>query len=113
MQMRRCHVVLTLVMAFASIITHAQELDARAHRSVVEALQLHIEDDPSVFPLEGLEGGIQNYVDGLRLTYYGYGERRYTTRTDFHPAFDVGYFPEETGNVKAVNGQTVRVRSSI
>ena len=111
MKMQHCYVVLALVLAFAATITHAQEIDARAHHSIVEALQLHIEDHPSVFPLEGLEGGIQNYVDGLRLTYYGYGERRYTTRTDFHPAFDVGYFPEETGNVKAVNGQTVRVRS--
>ena len=90
---------------------HAQEVDADAHQSFVEALQLHVEEQPSVFPLEAYEGGIQTYVDGLRFPYFSYGERRYTTRTDFHPAIDVGYFPNETGSVKAVNGQSVTVRS--
>jgi hypothetical protein len=111
MMKRPCCIVLTAVLALAATSAYPQEIDARAHRSIVETLQHHIEDHPSVFPLEALEGGVQSYVDGLRIPYYGYGERRYTTRTDFHPAFDVGYFPEETGNVNAVNGQAVRVRS--
>jgi len=98
-------------MAHAATNTHAQEIDADSHRSIVEALQLQIEDHPSVFPLEAHEGGTQSFVDGLRLPYYAYGERRYTTRTDFHPAFDVAYFPKETGTVGVLNGQKVRVRS--
>lgn len=102
---------LTAVITLAATSVCAQEIDAKSHRSIIEALQLHIKDHPSVFPLEAYEGGVQSYVDGLRYPYYGYGERRYTTRTDFHPAFDVGYFPLETGIVKEVRGNERNVRS--
>jgi hypothetical protein len=91
--------------------THAQEIDADSYHSIVEALQLHIEKHPSVFPLEANDGGIQTFVEGLRSTYYAYGERRYTHRTDFHPAFDVAYSPKETGTVQTIDGQQVIVRA--
>jgi len=96
---------------FAATNIQAQEIDADSHRSIVEALQLHIEDHPSVFPLEAYDGGVQTFLAGLRLPYFAYGERRYTTRTDFHPAIDVAYFPMESGIVEAVNGQSVEVRA--
>jgi len=47
----------------------------------------------------------------LRHAYFGYGERRYTVRTDFHPAMDVGYFPTETGFVTTEQGDSVEVRA--
>jgi hypothetical protein len=90
---------------------NAQTIDAAAHRSIAAALQAHIKAHPSVFPLESYDGGVQSFVDGLRYPYFGYGERRYSYRTDFHPAFDVAYLPLETGDIKTLQGDIVKVRA--
>ncbi len=89
----------------------AQEFDSESHRSVVAAFQNHIREHPSAFPLESPEGGVQSFVDGMRYPYFGYGERRYSYRTDFHPAFDVAYAPLETGDVTTILGDTRKVRA--
>ena len=103
--------VAALIAALTSNILQAQEIDAASHRSIVEALQVHIEEHPSVFPLESYEGGVQTFSDGLQYPYFGYGERRYSHRTDFHPAIDVAYRPLEVGEVKTVYGKTRKVRA--
>jgi len=90
---------------------HAQEIDAASHRSIVASLQAHIAEHPSVFPLESYTGGVQSFSDGLQYPYFGYGERRYSHRTDFHPAIDVAYVPLEVGEVKTVYGKTRTVRA--
>ncbi|MBT8075990.1 MAG: hypothetical protein KJN61_05935, partial [Gammaproteobacteria bacterium] len=56
----------------------AQEIDAESHRSIVAALQSHVKKHPSTFPLESLDGGAQDFAEGLQNVYFGYGERRYT-----------------------------------
>lgn len=89
----------------------AQEIDAESHRSIAAALQGQVREHPSVFPLEALAGGVQSFTDGLRYPYFGYGERRYSYRTDFHPAIDVGYVPLETGDVTTVRGESITVRA--
>jgi hypothetical protein len=88
----------------------AQQIDAASHRSIISALQNHVQENPSVFPLEALEGGVQSFVDGMRYPYFGYGERMYSHRTDFHPAFDVAYEPLEIGDVTTVLGNSRTVR---
>jgi hypothetical protein len=89
----------------------AQKTDSASLRSIVEALQEQARKSPPVFPLESYQGGIQSIEDGLRQAYFGYGERRYASRTDFHPAMDVGYFPTETGLVTTEQGESVQVRA--
>ncbi len=89
----------------------AQKIDASSASSIVKALQEQVKQDPPVFPLESFEGGIQSLEDGLRLNYFGYGERRFSDRFDFHPAMDVAYFPMETGKVKTEQGKRVKVRA--
>lgn len=103
-------IVLALCILAWSAAT-AQKIDAASHRSIAAALQEHVREHPSVFPLEALAGGVQSFDDGLRYPYFGYGERRYSYRTDFHPAFDVAYEPLETGEVTTVRGETVMVRA--
>jgi len=99
------------IFLFASGNVFAGKIDAVSLRSIVEALQEQVRTSPPVFPLESYEGGKQSVIDGLRQAYFGYGERRYTTRTDFHPAMDVGYFPTETGFVTTEQGVSVEVRA--
>lgn len=89
----------------------AQKINAQSADSIVKALQEQVKESPPAFPLESLAGGIQSIEDGLRLNYFGYGERRYTHRFDFHPAMDVGYFPKETGYVTDESGESWQVRS--
>lgn len=89
----------------------AQEIDTESHRSIVAALQSQVRKHPSTFPLESLDSGRQDFVAGLQNVYFGYGERRYTTRTDFHPAMDAGYFPRETGIVMTADEKTQKVRA--
>lgn len=89
----------------------AQKIDSQSAASIVKALQEQVKESPPAFPLESLTGGVQSIEKGLRLTYFGYGERRYTHRFDFHPAMDVGYFPKETGYVKDESGELWQVRS--
>jgi len=89
----------------------AQKINADSAASIVKALQDQVKESPSVFPLESFTGGIQSIEDGLRLNYFGYGERRYTHRFDFHPAMDVGYFPTEIGQVTDESGQSWEVRA--
>jgi hypothetical protein len=90
---------------------YAQKIDAAAHQSIVEAFQLQVKNHTSVFPLGSMEGKVQSIPDGLRNVYFGYGERRYSDRTDFHPAMDMGYFPLETGDVTTAYGKTRKVRA--
>ena len=109
-RLHRCQLLVSL---FVLIWTGAgaQTIDAEAHRSIADALQKHVKDQPSVFPLEAYDGGVQSFVDGLQYPYFGYGERKYSYRTDFHPAIDVAYMPLETGDVKMVAGNIKRVRA--
>jgi len=89
----------------------AQKIDAASAVSIVKALQEQVSENPSAFPLESYEGGPQSLAKGLRQGYFGYGERRYSHRFDFHPAMDVGYFPTEVGNVTDELGETWEVRA--
>ena len=89
----------------------AQKIDAESLRSIVAALQSQVKKHPSTFPLESLDDGAQGVAAGLQNVYFGYGERRYTTRTDFHPAMDAGYFPRETGEVMTAYEKTQEVRA--
>jgi len=89
----------------------AQRIDSTSLVSIIKALQDQVTGSPSVFPLESYEGGIQSLESGLRQAYFGYGERRYAHRFDFHPAMDVGYFPTETGRVKDESGKSWKVRA--
>lgn len=115
----RSHKVITLVsllsMVFVFLTIPVQANDSPisedAYLSIVDALQNQIQITPSAFPLEAKDGGGQDLVDGLSVTYFGFGERAFTTRTDFHPAFDLGYDPKERGNIKTIKGKTQRVRS--
>ncbi|MCW8925637.1 MAG: hypothetical protein OQJ84_05215 [Xanthomonadales bacterium] len=104
-----------LVLVFTGIIACnnavAQKINADSLASIVRALQTQVKEHPSVFPLESFDGGIQSIEQGLRVNYFGYGERRYTHRFDFHPAMDVGYFPTEIGNVTDEQGETWQVRA--
>lgn len=90
---------------------YAQRVDERSHQSILEALQHQAATHPPVFPLASSQNHIQSIPDGLRNIYFGYGERRYIDHTDFHPAMDAGYFPRETGEVKAADGKTWTIRS--
>ena len=90
---------------------YAQKIDKASHQSIVDAHQFQVSNHPSVFPLGSMEGNVQSVPDGLRNVYFGYGERRYSDRTDFHPAMDVGYFPLETGEVITAYGKTRKVRA--
>lgn len=96
---------------FLSNFANAQTIDAESHRSIADALQKHVEQQPSIFPLESPEGGVQSFISGMRYPYFGYGERKYSYRTDFHPAFDVAYVPLETGYVETAYGETRKVRA--
>ena len=109
--MRQYSLAILAALAFVTTNTHAQEIDGDSHRSIVEALQLQIKEHPSVFPLEAYEGGVQSFAEGLRYPYFGYGERKYSHRTDFHPAMDVAYFPMEIGTVRTVQRKKKRVRA--
>lgn len=103
--------LLICVCLFACGNARAEKIDSASLESIVEALQEQARTSPPVFPMESYKGGAQSIVDGLRHAYFGYGERRYATRTDFHPAMDVGYFPTETGLVTTEQGQSVEVRA--
>jgi len=98
-------------MLFITSDLYAQKIDAASHQSIIEAFQIQVSEHPSVFPLGSMEGNVQSIPDGLRAVYFGYGERRYSDRTDFHPAMDVGYFPLETGEVTTAYGKTRDVRA--
>ena len=100
-----------LLLVLVCVGANAQKIDAASQQSIVEALQNHIREYPSVFPLEAYEGGVQSFDDGMRYPYFGYGERTYTHRTDFHPAIDVAYVPLEVGDVKTVLGDIRKVRA--
>jgi len=100
-----CACCLTCSSAFA------QKINADSAASIVRAIQEQVEKNPSVFPLESYTGGIQSIEKGLRFAYFGYGERRYTHRFDFHPAMDVGYFPAEIGHVMDEAGKSWQVRA--
>lgn len=106
---------LCLIMIVAWQVTatdiHAQNIDSASYQSIAKAFQMEIKHNPSVFPFESFEGGKQNYPQGFRSVYFGYGERRYSDRYDFHPAMDVGYFPREKGHVETADGKTWEVRS--
>ena len=103
--------ILTSMYLFACGNLFADKINAASAASIVEALHKQQQVNPAVFPLEAFDGGTQSLVDGLRLNYFGYGERRYTHRFDFHPAMDVGYFPTEVGNVKTESGESWQVRA--
>jgi hypothetical protein len=107
----RTREALLLLCVFAWSSVNAQQMDSASHRSILETLQNHTQENPSVFPLEAYEGGIQSFVDGMRYPYFGYGERKYSHRDDFHPAFDVAYEPMETGDVTTLLGKTRTVRA--
>jgi hypothetical protein len=112
--MRTCWQVCSLLIGACLLMTselYAQQIDAASHQSIVEALQFQVKSHPSTFPLGSMEGRAQSVPDGLRNVYFGYGERRYSDRTDFHPAMDVGYFPLETGDVITAYGKTRKVRA--
>jgi hypothetical protein len=104
-----------LILFCAYVLTcssvYAQKIDSTSLTSIVEALQNQVRENPSAFPLESYEGGVQSVAKGLGQVYLGYGERRYTHRFDFHPAMDVGYFPTEVGNVTDESGETWEVRA--
>jgi hypothetical protein len=103
--------ILICACMFTSGTVLAQKMDSASAASIVKALQEQVRENPSVFPLESYEGGVQSLEKGLRLTYFGYGERRYSHRFDFHPAMDVGYFPTEIGNIEDETGETWEVRA--
>lgn len=107
----RVCLVLICACLFTTSELHAQKINAASQRSIAEALQRHLNNHPSVFPLEACEGGVQNVATGMQSIYFGYGERRYSDHTDFHPAMDIGYFPRQTGDVKTADGKTWKVRS--
>jgi len=96
---------------FVSGNVFATKIDAKSLESIIAALQEQARTSPPVFPLESYAGGRQSIVEGLSQAYFGYGERRYASRTDFHPAMDVGYFPTETGYVTTEQGESVKVRA--
>ncbi len=96
---------------FACGNAFAEKIDSASLTSIIEALQDQARKTPPVFPLESYQGGIQSTEDGFRHAYFGYGERRYASRTDFHPAMDVGYFPTVTGFVTTEQGESVKVRA--
>lgn len=102
-------IVCALCLASGNVL--AQKIGADSAASIVRAIQEQVKENPSAFPLESYDGGIQSIEKGLRYTYFGYGERRYTHRFDFHPAMDVGYFPTEIGNVVTEQGETWEVRA--
>lgn len=89
----------------------AQQIDAESHKSIVEALQFQLKNHPSAFPVESIEGGRQGVVEGLQAAYFGFGERRFSDRDDFHLSIDVAYSPLETGDVKTPDGKTWKVRA--
>jgi hypothetical protein len=103
--------ILICACIFGSGDVFAEKIDSASLASIVAALQDQVQKNQPVFPLEAYQGGIQSIEDGLREAYFGYGERRYTIRTDFHPAMDVGYFPKEIGYVTTGQGESVKVRS--
>lgn len=103
--------ILICACIFASGNVFADKIDSASLTSIVAALQHQVRKSPPVFPLESYQGGIQSLEDGLRNAYFGYGERRYASRTDFHPAMDVGYFPRESGYVTTEQGEAVQVRA--
>lgn len=102
---------LTLISGFLNTHVWAQQINDESYRSIVDALQSQLQSHPTVFPLESLDGGRQSVADGLRTTYFGFGERRFRDRTDFHMSLDVTYSPLETGDVKTISGETRRVRA--
>jgi hypothetical protein len=103
--------ILICACIFACGNVFAQKIDSTSLTSIVEALQYQVLKYPSVFPLESYDGGIQPLEKGLRQAYFGYGERRFIDRFDFHPAMDLGYFPTETGYVTTEQGQSEKVRA--
>jgi hypothetical protein len=107
---RVCFLLIGVYLLTASNL-FAQKFDATSYQSIVDAFQDQVSNHPSVFPLGSMEGPVQSIPDGLRNVYFGYGERRYSSRTDFHLSMDVGYFPLEKGEVITAFGKTRKVRS--
>jgi len=103
--------ILTCAYCLTCSSVFAQKINADSAASIVKALQDQVKENPSVFPLESYEGGILSIADGLRLNYFGYGERRYSHRFDFHPAMDVGFYPTEIGHVTDEQGESWQVRA--
>jgi len=103
--------ILITVYLFTCGNLFADKINAASAASIVETLHKQQQVNPPAFPLEAFNGGNQSIVDGLRLNYFGYGERRYTHRFDFHPAMDVGYFPTEVGRITTESGKSWQVRA--
>ena len=101
--------ITTYLLACGSL--SADKINAASAASIVEALHKQQQVNPPVFPLEAFNGGTQSLEDGLRLNYFGYGERRYTHRFDFHPAMDVAHFPTEIGDITDETGESWQVRA--
>ena len=103
--------LLMLACSFLSTSLCAQEINDQSYLSIVAALQSQQQIHASVFPLGTPGGEPQSVADGLRLTYFGFGERRFSDRTDFHMSLDVTYGPLETGNIETVDKNTMQVRA--
>lgn len=103
--------VLICVYCLTCSSVFAQKINADSAASIVKALQEQVQESPPAFPLESYTGGVQSITDGLRFSYFGYGERSYNHRFDFHPAMDVGYFPTEVGHVTDEQGESWKVRA--
>jgi hypothetical protein len=102
---------LLLLISSLQTMAQAQQINDESYRSIVAALQAQQQVQPSVFPMGTLEGEQQGVAEGLALTYFGFGERRFSDRTDFHMSLDVTYGPLETGEVETVYEKTRRVRA--
>ncbi|MGA9574482.1 MAG: hypothetical protein WBS20_11105 [Lysobacterales bacterium] len=89
----------------------AQQIDAESYKSIVDSLQYELQDHPSVFPLESFDGGAQSIPQGLKAAYFGFGERRFDDRNDFHLSIDVAYAPLEAGDVETADGKSWTVRA--
>ena len=109
--LRQCGFLMMLACGLLSTSLYAQEINDESYRSIVAALQSQQQSHASVFPLATTGGEQQSVADGLRLTYFGFGERRFSDRTDFHMSLDVTYGPLETGDIETVDQNTRRVRA--
>jgi hypothetical protein len=109
-RLRFCLYCLSLC-AFTIADAGARQVDADSYQSIIEALQFQSGNHPAVFPMEALDGGVQSIPEGLQAAYFGFAERRFSDRLDFHLSIDVAYFPNETGDVKTADGSTRKVRA--
>ena len=92
-------------------IAFNEKINEASYFSIVEALQYQAKKSAPAFPLEAYDGGAQSLMKGLQNSYFGYAERRYSYRTDFHPAMDLAYSPTESGMVVNEAGESKKVRA--